>query len=184
MLQITHSCLFFLLVHFKRVLLNIKTVSFVLHPTYLRQQKKVGKYLHTATLKIIDTSCFPDDAVQELCHGGNATKVMSVEPAKLVWYFLKCAWSIDAVRVGSKKMIFSLQFGSLVAVLNIFIMLRTVDTLTDPDMAADAKKGLLSIYMLLWIIPFAGMHYLAYRQQFWKVGGSLKKHLQVLLLKK
>ena len=145
---------------------------------------KVGKYLHTATLKIIDSSCFPDDAVQDLCHGGNATKVMAVEPATLVWYFLKCAWSIDTLRIGSKKMIFVLQFGSLVAVLNIFIMLRTVDTLTDTNMAADAKKGLLFVYMLLWIVPFAGTHYFAYREQFWKVGGSLKKHLQVLLLKK
>jgi len=145
---------------------------------------KVGKYLHTATLNIIDTSCFPNDALQDTCHEGDATKVMTVEPATLVWYFLKCAWSIDAVRIGSKKTILALQFGSVVAVLNIFVMLRTVDTLTETTTASDTKKGLLFVYMLLWIVPFAGTHYLAYRQQFWKVGGSLKKHLQVLLLKK
>jgi F0F1-type ATP synthase assembly protein I len=144
----------------------------------------VGKYLHTATVKIIDTSCFPDDAVRDECLGGNAAKVMVVEPATLVWYFLKCAWSLDATRAGTKKMIWSLQFGSLVAVLNIFVMLRTVATLTDATQTAATKKGLLAVYMLLWIVPFAGTHYLAYRQQYWKVGGSLKKHLQVLLLKK
>jgi hypothetical protein len=140
--------------------------------------------LHTATLKIIDTSYFPDDALQNLIHGGNATKVMTVEPATLVWYFLKCAWSIDATRIGSKKTILALQFISLVAILNIFLIFRTVTTLNDTTMAGDAKKFLLFVYMFLWIFPFAGTHYLAYRQQYWEVSGSLRKRLQVLLLKK
>jgi len=37
---------------------------------------------------------------------------------------------------------------------------------------------------VLWVVPFAGVHYLTYRKQFWRVGGSLRKHLSTLLLKK
>ena len=81
-------------------------------------------------------------------------------------------------------MILSLQYNSLVAVLNIFLLQLVVATLTDTTSTEAEKHSLLFVYMVLWIIPFAGTHYLMYRQQFWKVGGSLRKHLQVLLLKK
>jgi len=135
-------------------------------------------------VKIIDTSCYPDDAVRDQCLGGNASKVMTVEPARLVWYFLKCAWGLSVTRAGTKKMILSLQYNSLVAVLNIFLLQLVVATLTDTTSTEAEKQSLLFVYMVLWIIPFAGTHYLMYRQQFWKVGGSLRKHLQVLLLKK
>lgn len=145
---------------------------------------QVGKYLHTATVKVIDTSCYPDDAVRDECLGGHAPQVMTVEPAKLVWYFLKCAWGLGVTRAGTKKMVLALQYNSLVAVLNIFVLLRVVATLTDTTASESDKESLLSVYMCLWIVPFAGTHYLTYREQFWKVGGTLRKHLQILLLKK
>jgi ABC-type multidrug transport system fused ATPase/permease subunit len=59
-----------------------------------------------------------------------------------------------------------------------------IQTLNDPLMEDDEKKSLMVVYSLLWVVPYAMVHYLAYRKCFWKVGGSLKKYISTLLLKK
>jgi len=43
---------------------------------------------------------------------------------------------------------------------------------------------MLMNYGILWLVPFAGTHYLNYRAAYWKVAGSLNKQYRMLLLKR
>ena len=144
----------------------------------------VGKYLHTCTIKIIDTSVFPSDSLKDLCRGGDKAMIKEVSPGALIWGFITLCWSLPVTRLGTKRVILAHQYNSLFALLTIYVILYIVETLTDPEMSSTEKKELLALYAALWVVPFAGVHYLAYRKCFWKVGGSLRKQFSVLLLKK
>ena len=147
----------------------------------------IGKYLHTATIKIIDTSSFPTDGLRHFVKGGDKTKILTISPAILVWNFLKVSWSLPAVQAGTKKIMIAHQFHSIYAVGLIFVMFFVVRTLS-PAPLTDSEKSEARMTLILlaaaWSVPLTIKHVLDYSKQFWKVGGSLRSHLQVLLLKK
>ena len=146
----------------------------------------IGKYLHTATIKIIDTSSFPTDALRPWVKGGDREKVLAIPPSTLVWNFLKVCWSLPAVRVGSKKVMLAHQFHSLYGIGLIFIMFFIVRTLgpEGAELSDGDKESRLTLLAAAWSLPLVLKHYLDYSKMFWKVGGSLRSHLQTLLLKK
>uniref|UniRef100_A0A7S2FH94 ABC transporter domain-containing protein n=2 Tax=Octactis speculum TaxID=3111310 RepID=A0A7S2FH94_9STRA len=103
--------------------------------------------------------------------------------------FLKMCWTVPVVKQGSIKMMLAHQYHNAVAILNIFVLYFMVNTLsefTDDDDDTNKRnkaKALMTLYALLWLVPFTIKHYLDYSKCYWKVGGGLRKHLQILLLK-
>jgi len=144
----------------------------------------VGKYLHTATIKIIDMSSFPDDKLRPWVLEGDLQKIKDIDPGTLVWYFIKiCTCQCWA---GTKKAILAAQWHNLAAILQIFILFYLVQTLVTPeeDMPNEEKEAEVFFFGAMWLGPFAFTHFLSYRLQFWKIGGSLRKFYQARLLKK
>ena len=144
----------------------------------------VGKYLHTATVKIIDQSFFPDNSLGDYVKGGDRHRITEIHPALLVWNFLRMCWTVPVVRQGSIKVMLTHQYHNALMIMNIFILYFAVKTLSVSEKNKAQRKGYMWIYGLLWLVPFLGKHYLDYSKCFWKVGGGLRKHLQMLLLKK
>jgi ABC-type multidrug transport system fused ATPase/permease subunit len=156
-----------------------------LDPTSVQGGAQVGKYLHTSTLKIMDTNYFPQDALQDWVEGGNPEHIAKIAPFTLIWSFIKLCWANDTARSGALKIATAHQYFSCVQILNIFIMLYVVSTLTNiADETKTERVESIVLYGVLWIVPLIGCHVLTYRRQFWNVGGSLKKMLRMLLLKK
>jgi ABC-type multidrug transport system fused ATPase/permease subunit len=143
----------------------------------------IGKYLHTATVKIIDLSSFPTNKLQRFVKGGDSKKIQSIPPIELIRSFLEMCWRIPEVREGSKKIIISEQFHSLYAIGLVFIMYSVVSTLTSSRSSGE-KMDNLTLLAAGWIFPVCIKHYLDYAKQFWKVGGTMRSKLQLLLLKK
>jgi hypothetical protein len=145
----------------------------------------VGKYLHTSTIKIIDViNTFPTKKLEKFVKYGNEEAISRVSPSRLIYNFVALCWANPVTRQGSIKMIIAHQYQSARAVLNILIMLFVVRTLQDGSKSSEAKRREMIIYGAMWFFPFLLSHYLSFQQNFWKVGGSLKKQYQVLLLKK
>ena len=149
----------------------------------------VGKYLHTASIKIIDMSMFPTNDLRPWVAGGKTEKIAEIEPYALIWSFLRLCMGNETCWAGTKKVIFFSQYESLVAIGNIFIMLYVVKTLTAPaegpdSMTYDEQKAMISLLGILWVAPFVATHYFGYRKNFWKVAGSLKKQINGLIYKK
>ena len=144
----------------------------------------VGKYLHTATVKIIDTSSFPDDSLRAYVMGGNTEQIAQVVPQVLIWNFVKLAWSLPVTRQGTKFVMLHHQWESLIDISRIFITLFLIEALNgNSDMTTAEKKVEMFLLAICWLGPFTLSHYFAFRKNFWKVGGSLSKHLQVLLVR-
>ena len=144
----------------------------------------IGKYLHTCSIKIIDINVFPSDNLKEFCKGGHKERIKLASPGALIGAFVALCWELPITKAGTKKVILAHQYNSIFALLTIYVILYIVETLTDPEMEDSEKQFLLFVYALLWVVPYAGVHYLAYRKCFWKVGGSLRKYMATLLLKK
>jgi len=144
----------------------------------------IGKYLHSCTLKIIDLTTFPTASLEENVKHGNEESIANVSPTELIGGFVELCWTNPVVRQGTIKVILTHQYMSFVAVLNIFIMLFVIRTLNDDSKSQETKRGEMVLYASMWFFPFIVSHYLSYRKNYWKVGGSLRKQLQVLLLKK
>ena len=149
------------------------------------ENAQVGKYLHTAAVKIIDMSAFPSNALAAWVAGGDRAIIMSIPPTTLVKEFLKVCYSIPAAKVGTNKMIISHQYVNVVSIAKIYILMALTKTLTEEDMSFMGLKnrGLLVALALLWVVPFAGVHYVNYARTQWHIESSLMSHLQVLLLK-
>jgi len=144
----------------------------------------VGKYLHSSTVKIIDTSAFPDDPLRQWVTGGKPDKVAEVSAGTLIRYFVKFCTDNRVCWAGTKKAIMLHQYQSLVGILNIFVMYFFIQALTSDELSDKEKSAELSVMGVLWVAPFCFVHYLSYRKNFWKVGGSIKKQLYGLIFKK
>ena len=141
----------------------------------------VGKYLHTTTVKIIDQSYFPRNRLGPFVKGGDRDRIKQIHPAVLVLDFLRMCWTVPVVRKGSIKVMLAHQYHNVVMIMNIFILYFVVKTLSKPLGVNAEKRGYMLVYGFLWIVPFAGKHYLDYRKE--ESGRWLGKHLQTLLLK-
>ena len=106
--------------------------------------------------------------------GGNPEKIGNIPSFVLVVNFLKLCWSNPVTRRGSIKTILAYQWHSLVAVLNILLMLFIVRTVSGTG-SDDEKRSQIVIFGLLWVVPFFGSHALNYSQQFWKVSGKIDR---------
>jgi hypothetical protein len=96
----------------------------------------VGKYLHTSSVKIIDSNAFPSDAIRENCVGGDLAKIMEVAPFTLVYHFVELCFQLTAR--GSYKVLFAHVFDNLRVVLNTFIMFYVIETLSSgPPASSD-----------------------------------------------
>ena len=144
----------------------------------------VGKYLHTATVKIIDQSFFPHNSLGNYVEGGDRQRIKEIHPVVLVLNFLRMCWTVPVVRKGSIKVMLTHQYHNAIMIMNIFILYFAVKTLSVPEKNEPQRKVYMLIYGILWLVPFFGKHFLDYRKCFWGVGGGLRKHLQMLLLKK
>ena len=120
----------------------------------------VGKYLHTASIKIIDMSMFPTNDLRPWVAGGKPEKIAEIEPCTPIWPFLRFCLGNETCRAGTKKVTLFSQYESLVAIGDIFIMLNAVKKLAAPA------------------------EYFGYRKNLWKLAGSLKKQLNGLIYKK
>ena len=152
---------------------------------------EIGRYLHTATIKIIDDACFPTDRVRKEVEGGHMDQITRIPPNVLLREFRVAAMQNKVVRRGTIRMIWALQFGNVNIILQIIVMLRItsllekftlMNNIDDKDLLDGQKK--LALYALLYLIPFAIQHALDYSKNFWKVGGGLRKHLQTTLLRR
>ena len=85
--------------------------------------------------------------MREFVAGGVKDKIEEVPPALLVYYFVKLCFSLT--EGGSRKILWANQYVSLVAVLNIFILLYVVEALTDPHATVEEKNAELAVYALL-----------------------------------
>ena len=155
------------------------------------QGADVGKYLHTATIKIIDTAAFPTNDLIGLVKGGDAEKIKKVPPFTLLLEFWQCCYAQPTPRKGAHKLMALHCFKSLVAILNLMLGYYLVKILqgAPEDMifgASLAEDGTtkLRIVAAMQVLPFFAVHYFDYRSCYWKVGGSLRLYLKQLLLKK
>lgn len=143
----------------------------------------VGKYLHTSYVKIIDNSAFPTDMLSEWVKAGDAKKIQEINPMRLVFEFLKMCWSHPTAKTATIKTILSYQWYNFTTVLNIFLLLFVIITLTDDESSDAHKQRLLLILGALFILPFSVTHYLKRQGDFY-MACFLRNHLQALLLKK
>lgn len=49
---------------------------------------EIGKYLHTSSIKIIDSNAFPSDKIRHDVLGGDPEKIKKVKPFTLIWEFV------------------------------------------------------------------------------------------------
>ena len=171
------------------------------------QGADVGKYLHTATIKIIDTAAFPTNDLLHLVRGGDRDLVAKVPPFTLLLEFWQCCYAQPVPRKGTQKLMLAHQYKTLVAILNLLLNYYLVKVLQEhalreanrkagrnrkEDLGGDIIFGKplgenadfkLEIIATLMVIPFIGCHYLDFSACYWKVGGSLRKYLKSLLLK-
>ena len=144
----------------------------------------LGKYLHTSCVKIIDTATFPTNRLRAWVESGNPEKIAQIPSTTLLREFLKICLQNTVAYRGSCKILAAHQYYSFVVILNIFIMLNVVATLTGTSYTTAEKESRVLVLGLLWVIPLVGSHTLAFKQQFWGVLGSLKLQFNVLLLRK
>ena len=119
---------------------------------------RVGKYLHTSTVKIIDQSAFPTEALRDWVEGGRKAAVMAITPQTLVYEFLKMSWSLGPTRRGTIKAMAAHQYKNVVAVANVFILLGVTNVLTDPEgteLLGFSSRGLLFVLAMLWCASLA-----------------------------
>ena len=90
---------------------------------------------------------------------------------------------MPSVALGTLKIGLTHQYNSLFAIVGIFIFNQVVTTLTDEGLTNSEKEVLMGLYATVLLAPLTVSHYLAYKGAFRGVDGTLKKHLQVLLLK-
>jgi len=69
----------------------------------------IGKYLHTAHVKIIDTSAFPTDKLGAWVEAGDAKKIQAIDPFKLVTEFVKMCWNHPMAKTATIKTIMTHQ---------------------------------------------------------------------------
>ena len=128
------------------------------------ENAKVGKFLHTATIKIIDQDVFPDESLRDSVTGGSMEKIEEISPGLLIYHFVGLCFKVTFA--GSVKLVLANQYHNLKAILDIFVLLLVTETLTStkPDATKIAELVLLA---MLWGLPFLGVHFLSYRRQFW-----------------
>ena len=69
----------------------------------------VGKYLHTATVKIIDLTVFPSDLLAKLAEGGRREHIAIISASSLIKEFLGLCWANRRAREGVLKRIAAFQ---------------------------------------------------------------------------
>jgi len=148
------------------------------------ENASVGKYLRSSCVKIIDYSSFPTDALRLSVMDGNSHKIAEISSFLLVLNFLWFCWSNPVTRSGSIKTMLAHQWHSLVVVTKILVIFFVVRMFSRAQKSDHEKNREVLFYGLLWVGPFLISHALNYSQQFWRVSGSLKAQLHMLLLKK
>jgi len=133
----------------------------------------VGQNLHTSTVKIIDTSAFPDDKLEPWVAGGDAVRIGECNPFELVYCFIKLFFLYPTCVLSNSKNVLFYTWRNLVKILNLFIMLNLIEVLTDEDMTSREKKSISFLLAVLWVVPFAATHYFTYRRNFWRVKGKI-----------
>jgi len=170
----------------------------------------LGRYLYMCRVKVIDPDCFPSNKFE---HAIRANDWPAIPMFKLlVDYFWFNYLSNPIVNRRTKHQLVSDQITNVYFILKLYIGKTVIDrvlrvwdakkpdlgchprdgnvyfhTFVDcPDDPLDtaAKQPLLIISALLIVLPFFLIHFLNYREVFFKIGGTSRKILQGNLVRK
>eukprot|EP00746_Dinoflagellata_sp_MGD_P075499 gnl/MRDRNA2_/MRDRNA2_30376_c0_seq1.p1 gnl/MRDRNA2_/MRDRNA2_30376_c0~~gnl/MRDRNA2_/MRDRNA2_30376_c0_seq1.p1 ORF type:complete len:947 (-),score=171.62 gnl/MRDRNA2_/MRDRNA2_30376_c0_seq1:25-2814(-) len=164
----------------------------------------LGKYLWHARVKKIDDDRFPTNKyrteIDRIAHDPMALE--GISGFSLMLEYFKMNLTNPLVRRRTKQMLVVDQYQNFFFVWRILIMKTIVDQLFgdecgdgSPDSRfffslfqctddADDKKNVLLWLALLLVLPFTGVHYIAFARVFWKVGGTSRKTMQANMLRR
>lgn len=164
---------------------------------------QLGKYLNRCRVKCIDDDTFPTNRFAERIKQKVAKhKLVTADFALMLEYF-KMNYTNPTVRKASIKLVIYGQVGNLYFIFQLLLTQHLIDKVLQrihlgkteeectpvlwvfecPDNVSEGQV-LLLILMLLFIIPYAFVHYFDYRRMYWKIGGASRKLLQANLLRK
>jgi hypothetical protein len=143
---------------------------------------RLGSYLWETRIKFLDDDCFPSNRYRskiEQKQWDNLNKTV------LMWDFFKLIWRNPVVRKGLIKTALNDQCRNVYFILSLFLRLYMIDYVLCPDTCDPnaATQGLMLI-VILYLAPFPLLHWMEYREAYWKVGGATRASLQCNLLRK
>eukprot|EP00930_Biecheleria_cincta_P025922 TRINITY_DN18372_c0_g1_i1.p1 TRINITY_DN18372_c0_g1~~TRINITY_DN18372_c0_g1_i1.p1 ORF type:complete len:939 (-),score=139.61 TRINITY_DN18372_c0_g1_i1:49-2865(-) len=153
----------------------------------------LGKYLWCARVKVMDDDYFPNNRfAKTLVHiEGRREEFDNLNLALLMWDYFMTNLRNKTVRTGLLKSVLADQFGNLNFILGLFLQLMLIDRILCAA-CIERNEGLwgmdtetsLFIVVIFKVALFPIMHWLSYREAFWKVGGATRMTLQSNLLRK
>lgn len=158
----------------------------------------LGKYLWKTRVKIVDNDCFPTNKyAEQIRANAEEGKYQQVDFGLLKEYF-RMNHRNPTVRKGTWKMCLYGQVNNFYFIWQLIITKQIIDKVLPPKCVGggvlwvvecpegdkDAALELLVVLMVLFIVPYAFVHYFEYRSKFWKIGGCSRKTLQANLLRK
>eukprot|EP00928_Gymnodinium_smaydae_P036970 TRINITY_DN25742_c0_g5_i2.p1 TRINITY_DN25742_c0_g5~~TRINITY_DN25742_c0_g5_i2.p1 ORF type:complete len:958 (+),score=133.43 TRINITY_DN25742_c0_g5_i2:84-2957(+) len=141
----------------------------------------LGRYLWTCRVKLIDDDHFPSN------NCGDAIESLDFENLNMplvMWEFFKMNMRSKVVRTGVLKTLMADLFENSYFMLTLFLNLYMVDFVLCDSCDADAVQQGIIMIVVLRLLPFPVLHFLIYREAFWKVGGATRQCLQSNLLRK
>jgi ABC-type multidrug transport system fused ATPase/permease subunit len=126
----------------------------------------VGKFLHTAFVKIIDDDVFPGEEVRELVEDGLSEEIEKIHPFTLIWYFIRFSLTPEM-----RKRTWANALGNIldnaVHILHIVLLLWIVSDIGESpqdldEEAIERRKKLVSSYAIVWVAPLLLQHYVKY----------------------
>jgi len=142
---------------------------------------KLGAYLYNCRCKIIDDDAFPTNRFKEEIHKFDWDAIS--KPVLLVEYF-RMNLRNPVIKKGVVKTLLCDQFENLYFILCLFLNLYLVDGVLCEECDSSAAGRNLIFIGLLRLLPFPIIHFMNFRQVYWKVGGTSRMTIQSNLLRK
>eukprot|EP00747_Dinoflagellata_sp_TGD_P155445 gnl/TRDRNA2_/TRDRNA2_177579_c1_seq3.p1 gnl/TRDRNA2_/TRDRNA2_177579_c1~~gnl/TRDRNA2_/TRDRNA2_177579_c1_seq3.p1 ORF type:complete len:791 (+),score=130.85 gnl/TRDRNA2_/TRDRNA2_177579_c1_seq3:108-2480(+) len=161
------------------------TVDFrvnLVHP----KQCKLGNYLHTCRVKIIDDDIFPSNRFKEQIQSENFEEIPGV---LLMLEFFKFSLNVPGVRWRTLLKISLAQLHNLYYLLTTYLSLYVVDVFFNDEeveklLVKDSHSKTAMVIAALYIVPFALLHLVDIMSLRLEVAGQLQKQLQEDLFRK
>lgn len=164
----------------------------------------LGRYLYMCRVKVIDPDCFPTDRFAKQIR---ANAFSSIPMGGLLWEYFKFNYrSCHLIHNRTIVQIIQDQLGNVYSVWKIYLQKVLIDKVLnikacspgeyvlfgmllscpEGDEAArlEERKGLLLFFCLFITIPFFFVHWLDFREVFFKIGGTSRKTLQGNIVRK
>eukprot|EP00441_Pelagodinium_beii_P046865 CAMPEP_0197622862 /NCGR_PEP_ID=MMETSP1338-20131121/2984_1 /TAXON_ID=43686 ORGANISM="Pelagodinium beii, Strain RCC1491" /NCGR_SAMPLE_ID=MMETSP1338 /ASSEMBLY_ACC=CAM_ASM_000754 /LENGTH=930 /DNA_ID=CAMNT_0043192633 /DNA_START=111 /DNA_END=2903 /DNA_ORIENTATION=+ len=141
----------------------------------------LGRYLWTTRVKILDDDAFPSNRFQDQIE---ALDFENLNKPILMWDFFRMNLKNKTVRSGVMKTLIADQVGNAYFILVLYLNLWMVDGVLCESCDRSVATSNLLLVMALRFLPFPLIHWMEYREQFWRVGGATRLTLQSNLLRK